>query len=151
MKKVNFHVMIATCLGLGYSPIAPGTAGSLAGALICFLSRNNFGLFIFLFLALFTIGVMSSGKAEEFFGDKDPSAVVIDELACIFAAYLFIPITVPVLAVGFLIYRAADIVKPPPANLLERVPGGWGIMLDDLAAGVYTNIALRGLMLIGLL
>lgn len=144
MKRV--HELISTVFGLGYSPYAPGTAGSIAGLGLCVLLHGHFFLYILVFLGIFAAGVISSGKVEEECGCKDPSKVVIDEFACIFLVFLFVPLYPLTLIVGFLAFRIIDIVKIPPMRSLENIKGGWGIMLDDLVAAVYVNVILQVLI-----
>jgi phosphatidylglycerophosphatase A len=92
---------------------------------------------------LFAIGVWSAGKAEKAFGQVDPSQVVIDEIAGQVITFLATPrITWIGLLAGFILFRAFDILKPSPARQAERLPGGWGIMLDDVVAGFYSLLVL---------
>jgi phosphatidylglycerophosphatase A len=151
MKTANVHKVISTVLGLGYFPIAPGTAGSLAGLVLCLILHGNLVLYSIVFILLFAAGVVSSGKAEAFFGDKDPSMVVIDEFACIFMVYMLVPLSVSRVVIGFLLFRIMDITKIPPMKSLENLKGGWGIMLDDLMAGIYSNLALQVLIALNIL
>ncbi|MFH1552387.1 MAG: phosphatidylglycerophosphatase A [Candidatus Omnitrophota bacterium] len=148
MKKI--HNIIATVFGIGRIVIAPGTWGSLAGLALCLALHGNVILYLLVFAGLFAAGVVSAGRVEEETGEKDPSIVVIDELACIFPVFLFVPMSIPGVIVGFILYRIIDIVKPPPVKSLEKLKGGWGIMLDDLAAGIYTNIILHILVFLNL-
>jgi phosphatidylglycerophosphatase A len=143
MKIKKLYENIATVFGLGHFPIAPGTAGSLAGLIPCLLLHNFLALYIVIFILLFAAGVISAGKVEEETGQEDPSFVVIDEFACIFLVFLFIPATPLYIITGFIIYRIFDVLKPPPIKSLEKLEGGWGIMLDDAAAAIYTNIILQ--------
>ena len=138
---------LATVGGVGYLPGAPGTAGSLVGLLLGFLTTpglKDSPPYPFALLAAvvggFFLGVASSGEAERLFGLHDPSCVVIDECVGMWAVMVAVPITrVPFLAVvAFVLFRVFDIVKPPPLKRLARLPGGWGIMLDDLGASAYT-------------
>jgi len=145
-KSKNIHDLIATVCGIGYFPIAPGTAGSFAGLLLCLLLHSNVFLYITAFIILFTAGVISSGMVERGSIQKDPAFIVIDEFANIFPAFLFIPLNVNVIIVGFILYRTFDIIKIPPLKKLEKLHGGWGIMLDDLASGIYTNLILHFLL-----
>lgn len=138
----NFHKNIATLFGLGYASYAPGTLGSLAGLGLCWLLHGNPFLYITAFLVLFFVGVISSGKVEKEMGIKDPQVVIIDEFACIFLVFLFIPLRPSTIIVGFILFRLFDIVKVPPMKRCEDLKEGWGIMVDDLLAGVYTNIIL---------
>jgi len=141
--------------GVGYFPVAPGTVGSLVGvAVVAGLGRlplDRTGAIAVLAaasLALFAVGVWAAGKAEEFFGRTDPSQVVVDEVVGQMLTFLLLPHAGwKWLVGGFLLFRAFDIVKPFPARQAERIPRGWGIMLDDVVAGVY---ALSVLAVIGL-
>ena len=140
--------MIATVLGLGYCPIASGTVGSLAALPVYYLLHEHPLVQFIVFLVLFFAGVAAAAVIEKETGDKDPSIVVIDEFACLFLAFLFIPFKLVYVIPGFIIYRLIDIIKIPPMNTLEEIPGGWGIMLDDLAGAVYTNLILQAIILI---
>ncbi len=84
----------------------------------------------------------SASHCETFWG-RDPGKVVIDEITGMFITFGFIPVNFKILWIGFFIFRAFDIIKPPPIRRLEKLPGGWGIMADDVLAGVYANIVLR--------
>ncbi len=140
---MKVHEFISTVGGVGHFPFAPGTAGSAVGLAACFLLRGSVPLYLSAFLVFFAAGVVAAGKTEKDRNMKDPSCVVIDEFAGIFPVFFLLPMTPLVIASGFLLYRGLDILKPPPVSLLEKAGGGWGIMLDDLAAGILTNIALR--------
>ncbi|MFH1664808.1 MAG: phosphatidylglycerophosphatase A [Candidatus Omnitrophota bacterium] len=145
-RKSLFHNIIGTVCGLGYFPFAPGTAGSFAGLLLCFLLYRNVIVFSAVFVVLFVLGVVSARRIEEETGLDDPSFVVIDEFACIFIAFLFVPMHPEPIITGFIIYRIIDIIKVEPMRSLEKLGGGWGIMLDDLVGGIYTNLILQTLL-----
>ncbi len=141
---------IATCGGVGYFPVAPGTAGSavavgLAAGLAAIPPVRPWLriLLVAAALGIFLIGTWAAGRAEQFFGKKDPGQVVIDEVAGQLLTLAAIPEAGwPWLLLGFLLFRALDILKPFPARRAERLPGGWGIMADDLIAGAYSAAAL---------
>jgi len=136
--------LVATGLGSGYSPVAPGTAGSLVG-LVLFLPLAGCAWPIQLaaVVAVTILGVLAGGRLATTLGLKDPGVVVVDEVAGQWITFLALPMT-PVIAIaGFLLFRATDIVKPWPARALERLPGGLGIMADDVAAGIYAHLLLR--------
>lgn len=134
---------IATACGVGYVPFAPGTFGSLAGmALWAVLPASALAQAVTILL-LFMIGTWSSGVAEQHFGRTDPGQAVIDEVMGMLITLFMNPVGRWGALVAFLLFRAADIVKPYPANRLERLHGGIGIMADDAMAGVYANIAVR--------
>jgi len=134
----------------GYVPFAQGTAGSfivpaiLSGILLFFHNYIPFydqGLLIF-FLFFTFIGVWSSGVCEKIWG-HDPGRVVIDEIAGMLLSILFIPLSLTGLWAGFFFFRLFDIFKPFPARTAEKLPGGWGVMADDIVAGIYANISVR--------
>lgn len=137
---------IATGLFSGYAPVAPGTAGSLLA--LCFFLIPGFSrpeilggsILVGLILGITTAGQLCSAT------DRDPSIVVIDEIVGMWIAMLFLPVTLPVLCGSFLLFRFFDIVKPFPARDLEKLTGGWGIMLDDVAAAVYANVVIQILL-----
>ncbi len=138
-KLIKF---LATGLGAGYVPLMPGTVGSLWGVLIyyCFHSRGP--LFLIPVALLMTLGaIFVSSKAEILFGEKDCQKIVIDEVAGQLVAYLFIPYTVGSLVVGFLFFRFFDAIKIFPANWAQnKLPRGWGIVGDDIMAGIQAGI-----------
>lgn len=142
--------IISTIFYIGYFPIASGTLGSAIGVIIYYLVKDNYAVYLLTAVLLFVIGFFSSHIYEGFSQKKDPHEVIIDETASVFIAYLFIPFSFKTLIIGFLLYRLFDIIKPPPARKLENLPGGFGIMLDDLIAGLYTNIILRIFILLGI-
>jgi phosphatidylglycerophosphatase A len=134
--------IIATGFGAGYSPIAPGTAGSAVALLILWLVPfSRLGILVF-FLAVTIIGTWASHVVEAAAGDKDPGIIVVDEVAGMTLSVLVLPLTVPVLLAGFVLFRIFDVVKPFPAGRLQSVHGGVGVMIDDLFAGLYALIVL---------
>ncbi|HXG16926.1 MAG TPA: phosphatidylglycerophosphatase A [Calidithermus sp.] len=128
---------MATAGGVGYAPVAPGTAGSLLAAVVLGLWPFSRAALVLFFVAVTLAGLWAAGRAERALGGKDPGAIVIDEVAGMTLAVLGVPITPLTLAVGFLLFRLFDIVKPPPARAVQRWPGGPGVMADDLVAGLY--------------
>lgn len=136
--------VLATGLGSGYSPIAPGTAGSIVGiALYWPLATRPVVEQLVALALLVLLGVPAAGQVARRGGRKDPGLVVVDEVAGVWATLVFLPFTMPTAVAGFLLFRVMDVLKPYPARDLERLPGGWGIMADDLMAGVYANLLLR--------
>ena len=135
----------ATFFYVGKFPFAPGTAGSFAGLLLWVSVADKPYLKLVLFVLILGAGFFSAGHAEKIFGQKDPHPVVIDEVAGIFIVFFMMPLKLTILAVGFLLYRLLDIVKPFPARRLEQLPGSFGIMSDDILCGLYTNLILHGL------
>lgn len=141
----KFAVFIATGGGAGYSPWAPGTAGSLVGILpALLLSQMNPWAGMGLIVAVTLLGVWASSAAEDHFGKKDASPIVIDEIVGQMITLWLVPPSVGYVVAGFLLFRFFDIFKPFPARQLQdRLPGGWGVMMDDVAAGIYANLCLR--------
>ena len=124
--------------GAGYAPAAPGTVGSAVTlALLWLIPFSTIGLAIF-FLVVTAVGLWASARAERIVGRKDPSCVVIDEVAGMTLSVLGLPLTPGVLVSAFILFRVFDIAKPFPAHRSQRLPGGFGIMVDDLIAGAYT-------------
>jgi phosphatidylglycerophosphatase A len=146
MKRLA--LLLATFGYTGYFPIAPGTAGS-AAALILYLLLQWFAspvVEVGAVALLCVAGIWAAGVAETHYGRTDPGYVVIDEVVGMLLTLLFIPVSWPGAVAGFFLFRLFDIVKPPPARQCERLHGGVGIMMDDVAAGVYGNLALRLLL-----
>jgi phosphatidylglycerophosphatase A len=138
-------IFLATGLLIGNVPFAPGTFGSLIGLPLAFLlSRLNLLLsvsFILLFV-FFAIAVASA--AEKILSKKDPAKIVIDEIAGLMVTFAGLSFNLRTAIAGFIIFRAFDILKPFPIRALERkVPGGGGVVLDDVLAGIYANLILR--------
>jgi phosphatidylglycerophosphatase A len=142
-------MLLATGFGTGYGPVAPGTWGSLPGlAFAWWLERLAGHPAVLAGAAFFAgAGVWAAGRAEALLGEKDPSRVVVDEIAGQMVALLFLIPTGRVLVAAFVLFRVLDVLKPWPARRLEDLPGGSGIMADDLMVGVYANLILHALAL----
>lgn len=135
----------ATGFGSGYFPVAPGTAGSLVG-LVFVWGLGNRSLFFSLLVSivLCAVGVYVSGAAGQIWKVSDPSKVVIDEIVGMLITMIGIPVTGFYLGLGFLLFRLFDVWKPFPANIFEtRFEKGWGVMADDVMAGIYGNIVMH--------
>jgi phosphatidylglycerophosphatase A len=142
MRRVA--VLIATAAGAGYVPVAPGTAGSAVGLAIYFLTRHwSPAVQVAGLAAISLLGVWASYEAARHFQKEDPRQVVIDEVAGQLLTLLLLGAGVVGAVLGFLMFRVLDVLKPWPASRLEALPGGWGIMADDLMAGVYGWLLLR--------
>jgi phosphatidylglycerophosphatase A len=129
--------LLATGAGVGYVPVAPGTAGSLLGAAIALpLLSLPWPAFLGVTLLLTAVAVFAAARMAEALGQPDPSVVVIDEVVGMWWAALLLPPQPYDLAAVFLLFRAFDVVKPLWIPMLERLPGGWGIVADDVAAGL---------------
>jgi len=136
--------LVATGLGSGYSPVAPGTAGSLVGLLLFLpLAGLAWPLQLAAIAAVTLVGTLAASRVARSVGLKDPGLVVVDEVAGQWLTFLALPVTPVTALAGFLLFRVMDIVKPWPARDLERLPGGIGIMADDIAAGLYAHLMLR--------
>jgi phosphatidylglycerophosphatase A len=148
-KTNHFILFFATGFGVGYSPVAPGTVGTLVVIpIFLFLSRIPFPLYELTLVAFFFLASWISDQGERYWGKKDDPRIVIDEMMGFLITMLWLPKTALFIILGFLLFRFFDIVKPPPIRILERVRGGYGVVLDDVMAGVYANIILRLLQFI---
>ena len=132
------YEIIATGFYLGRLP-APGTIGTLVGAGVAYLVSFNLWTVVVAGSVLFLVGLIATSEVIRMTGDPDPEQVIIDEVVGFVACFLLVEFTLYTLVVGFILFRVIDIFKPFPVNLLERVPGAFGVMLDDLVAGLMTS------------
>ncbi|MBM4277213.1 MAG: phosphatidylglycerophosphatase A [Deltaproteobacteria bacterium] len=140
----HFITILATGLGVGYSPIAPGTLGTLlAIPIYFFLSEIPFPLYEITLAGFFFLAIWVSDKTGAVFGKKDDQRIVIDEMIGFFITMLWVTKTPFFILVGFILFRFFDILKPFPIRRFEKVRGGFGVVLDDVMAGVYANILLH--------
>ena len=144
-------LVLGTGLGIGFVPVMPGTFGSLLGLLLAWLigvSGWPVGFQIVLEVVLFLAGIPICGRAARLFGRPDPGSVVYDEVVALPLVFLSVPLVfstsmaLPAAILGFIWFRIFDIAKPWPVHRLERLPGGLGIMIDDVAAAIYASVAL---------
>ena len=135
---------IATAGGAGYSPVASGTAGSAVAAVGLWLIPFTRLSLVLTCVVGTLLGIWAGGRAERLAGKKDPGIIVIDEVAGMMVSVLLLPLTVPVLVAAFFLFRLFDVWKPFPAHGSQTIPGGLGVMLDDLIAGVYALAVLMG-------
>jgi len=144
---------IATVGPVGFTPIAPGTAGTGVGLALFWVVRSTqlVCLEVAVLLVVVALGIMAASAAETRWQCRDPGSVVIDEVAGMLTTLLVMPVGLMGSLVGFLAFRLFDVVKPFPARQAERLPGGWGVMSDDLVAGLYAQIFLRFLLWLGVL
>jgi phosphatidylglycerophosphatase A len=135
-------LFVATGAGSGYAPIAPGTAGSVVGLLLYWLVVGlplpAFWLVIAVTLA---VGTWAAERAERIFERRDDGRITVDEVAGMLISLVALPVRPEVAVTAFFLFRIFDIVKPPPARACERLPGGVGVMADDVVAGIYANVA----------
>ena len=140
MLRVELSEWLATCFKIGHLPIAPGTWGSLVAIIGWWLWLQYLDplVFIVLIIAIFTIGVFATNTIIDHTGEKDPSRVIIDEVAGQWLGLLILQDGMLYIAGAFLLFRFLDILKPWPIRQMELFPKGWGVMLDDVLAGLLT-------------
>ncbi len=141
MNRFLYHV-IATAAGCGYAPLAPGTAGSIGALLLIYCFYPPWWVLGPLILVLFFLGVYTSTQMEKIYG-PDPSLVVMDEVVGMSISLFFLPRNYWLFLLAFIFFRFYDIVKPPPINISQQLPGGWGIMIDDVIAGIFALITVQ--------
>jgi len=124
--------------------VAPGTAGSALALLVLWLLPSTTAARVVFLLAVTVGGTAAAARVERMSGVKDPSIIVIDEVAGMTLSVLVLPLTPAVALVAFVLFRLFDVVKPFPANVSQSLPGGFGVMADDLIAGLYTLLLLLG-------
>src|SRR5271166_799269 len=152
----RWATLVATFFGAGRLRPAPGTWGALATTLLWWLLASHLPpaarlpVIFLLIVVVVAIGIPASTLEERGCGKKDPSHVVIDEVAGQLVTLIACPIVWPALLVGFILFRVFDILKPPPVRSLERLPEGTGIVVDDLGAGVYALVVLQLLLYFGI-
>jgi len=138
---------VATVGGVGYSPLAPGTAGSLITVAILWLVPfSRLGLIAY-FIIVTLVGVWAAHRAEGLLGGKDPGAIVVDEVAGMLLSLVGLPLHLGWVLAAFFLFRVLDVWKPFPIDRLQRLPGGLGVVADDLLAGLYANLGLQLLRL----
>ena len=139
MRKIV--LFIATGAGSGYSPIASGTVGSGVGLLLyAALARLPLVGYVGAVVVTTAVGVWAAERAEETFGRKDDGRITVDEVAGMLVSLVALPVRLDVAIAAFFLFRLFDIVKPPPARWCETLPGGLGVMADDIVAGIYANL-----------
>jgi len=140
----RFIRIASTGLGSGLSPFAPGTAGTLVGVLVyAVFSRFQWPVYLLSVAAFSLFAVYVSQEAERIYRKKDPSRIVIDEIAGFQVTMFLVAPTLRHIVAGFILFRVYDIIKPFPIRLCERrIPGGSGVVADDIVAGVYANVTL---------
>lgn len=153
----RWATLVATFFGVGRMRPGPGSWGSAATVLLWWLLSFRitpiFQPVAAIFLAIFVtaIGIPAATRVARASGLKDPQFVVIDEVAGQLITLIAVPVAWKTLLAGFILFRGFDIVKPPPIRQLEQLPEGFGIVVDDVAAGVYALIVMQGLLHFGVL
>ena len=149
--KDYLALAIATC-GVGYLPLIPGTFGSLVGVGVFLVLSKVGSISLLVAILAFTFaGIWAASRAEALLGRKDPGKIVVDEVAgqlialfpLVFAAW-----SIKLVIISFILFRFFDIVKPYPANRLQDLEGGMGVMCDDLVAGAYAAIIVSGVLVV---
>jgi len=145
----RFFIFIATGFGAGFSPIVPGTMGTLVAIPIYYsVSSISSPLYELTLVAFFFFSSWISHQAEGYWGSKDDRRIVIDEIMGFLVTMLWVPKTLFSIVAGFILFRFFDILKPFPIRRLEGVKSGYGVVLDDVLAGIYANIVVHLLNLI---
>ena len=135
----------ATGLGTGLAPVAPGTFGSILGVVLVYFFMPTAALFqLVVVVGVTALAIYASGWLAQAEDKHDPAKVVADEIAGIFVTFMWLPLgSWKLLLAGFVLFRILDIWKPWPIRKLENLPGGFGIVIDDVAAGVVANLVLH--------
>ena len=134
---------LATGFGSGLAPFAPGTAGTLVGVLICFaFIPLPWIVRLVLVLALSVFSFYVADQAEKIYNKKDDQRIVIDEIIGFQITMLPVAINIFSVCTGFVLFRIFDVLKPFPIKNLQRLPGGWGVVVDDVVAGIYAGAIL---------
>lgn len=143
--RFDAELWLAAGFGAGFVPRAPGTVGSLVAlpiyGLLHLLSPAAYGLAV---LAMFAFGVWICGRVARRLGDPDPGLIVWDEIVGMLVTLFMAPAGIAYVALGFALFRFFDIVKPFPVAQSQALPGGFGVVVDDVLAGVYSALALQG-------
>jgi phosphatidylglycerophosphatase A len=148
MRLRQLVLALATCGGVGYLPGMPGTWGSLAALPLWWgLSHLGLGGYSLALVAILAVSVRITGLAQDYLG-PDHSAIVLDEMVGLLIALAGVPLRWPWVLVGFALFRLLDIWKPFPIKYCEQLPGGWGVVLDDAAAGLLARAGLGIVILI---
>ena len=146
MDRIKKTVIIFIAQGAytGRFPVAPGTAGTVIGVLLYLWMRSiSHTAYLVLCTIVILVGTWTAGRAEAYLGRKDPPSIVIDEIAGYLVAMFMVPQGWGFVVTGFLLFRIFDIMKPYPLKRLQNIHGGVGVMVDDIGAGVYTNLVLQ--------
>ncbi len=144
LTKVPFiHRLLCSGLGAGYSPFVPGTVGSLVALPFYFIPGfESPAIMLTAIVVAFLYGAYGAHVIEKQIG-HDPGVVVLDEVIGMWISLLFLPKSITIVIIAFVLFRIFDIIKPWPASIIQKKSGGWAIMADDVAAGVYANLVLQ--------
>ena len=149
-RRNDLIVFFATGFFTGFLPKMPGTWGTFAAIPLVIISHRLTSITQPVVAVVFvTFAAYIAGRAEILFEDRDARPIVIDEMVGFLITLLWLPLNFLTLCLGFFLFRLFDIVKPPPISTVEkRLHGGWGIVLDDVLAGIFANVTLRLLLIV---
>ena len=138
--------IVASGLGAGYSPLIEGTVGAVWGVgiyLLLMWLQVSVPVYAVVTVALVAIAVPICTRAEKLFGGKDPGRIVLDEIVSMPITLFFVPFELKFVIIGFVLNRVFDIVKIPPARQSQKLSGGWGVVIDDVIAGIQSNLMMH--------
>ncbi|MGO9378877.1 MAG: phosphatidylglycerophosphatase A [Dissulfurispiraceae bacterium] len=135
--------VIATVFFVGFIPFAPGTCGTFASMIFIWAAKPSFTWQFIILISTLIVGTKTADVAEKVFDQKDCRHIVVDEFVGYLCSIIFLPLTPTYMVAAFLLFRFFDILKPPPIRMIEKLGGGVGIMFDDVAAGITTNVLLH--------
>ena len=139
----KFVKFITTFGFIGYLPLAPGSMASVAGGLIAIFFSYSLPMYFAVWVIITVLGFIAGDRMETLMQKKDPSCIVVDEVSGIMIAFFMLPHTTSVIVTAFFLFRAFDMFKIYPVNKFEPLKGGVGVMMDDIIAGIYTNIVMH--------
>jgi len=145
---MNMWQFAATFFYLGKLPFAPGSWGSLGALIVWIYLPSSYLLQMIMIIILFSIGVISSKKMAAAMNVHDPSEIVIDEAVGMWIALFMLPHSIAIYSMAFILFRIFDIFKPSFIYRVQNLPGGWGIMMDDVLAGIIAWLICQGLLTI---
>lgn len=141
--KDHIAEFFSTFCYVGYFPFAAGSLATVIGGLIAGVLVFHPFVVLLLFVIVTALGFLLSSRMEQIAGEKDPSCIVIDEVSGALIAFFMLPLSWPVFMTTFFVFRAFDMWKIYPADVFERRHGGVGVMMDDIVAGIYTNLIMQ--------
>ena len=146
MKKL--YLLLGTVAGVGYIPFCPGTLGTLVGVAIYSIFIKFFPQplsYTIMLIVFIGGGVWISGRCNQYLEGNDNSSIVVDEVVGFLVTMFLLPFSPRFLLLGFFLFRIFDISKPFKIDRIEKIPGGWGVMADDITAGILANLIIQAL------
>lgn len=141
--RIFFIKLVSTAFFIGYLPLIPGTFGSLAGLAIYWPFRNSTPVIALCAAATAAAGFLTAGPMERIAGKKDPGYIVMDEVCGMLISLIGVPFSLHAAVFAFFVFRILDTLKPYPAGSLQTLKGSFGVMSDDIIAGIYTNMVVQ--------